>query len=114
MARRRRARAAIEPERVIRGEVELSAYELLRLIHEVNPTNKRRGAQETGRRYDLKSQLQSLLLRLYPDEISVEATDQPGVVGLRHRFSGLYASHAIVELLDADVRPGGSGDGRRR
>ncbi|MBL8954249.1 MAG: hypothetical protein JNK82_25955 [Myxococcaceae bacterium] len=79
------------------------AASLIELIREVNPTGRELDAKTERRRYALKSRLQSLLLRLYPDDIEVTpAGDSPGIVGLSHRRSD--ACHAVIDDLDVDVR----------
>ena len=106
MPRRRskERRWAADPEEVIRGEVALDVRVLLRLIQDVNPTSRQRDSDETRRRYALKAGLQSVLLRQFADEIEVAATGRPGVVGLRHRTLREDGGHALVALLDEDVR----------
>ena len=59
--------------------------DLLRVIHEVNPTGHELPAPVAKRRYALKAQLQNLLVRDYKNELMVEVVpDQEGVVGLRY------------------------------
>lgn len=83
----------------------LPAAPLIALIREVNPTGLELDAKSQRRRYALKSRLQSLLLRLYPDDVEVQPVDPArGLVGLRHRPSGADACHTVVDELDVDVR----------
>ena len=85
-----------------RGHVD--ARRLLLLIHDVNPSGLDLGSDLTRWRYLQKAQLQSLLIQRCGDDLRVEPTDDPGVVGLRHRHLGLDACHASVEGLDDAAR----------
>jgi len=91
-------------EAILAGGRAPSAAELLELVHAVNPTGRTLPDRVVERRYALKSRLQSLLVRLYADELRVEPQADPGVVALDHRFSGRDACHARVEDLDEDAR----------
>ena len=105
MSKQKSPHRRLDPDDVIGGRVRPSARELLALIHEVNPSgHDHLGAREIARRYALKSRLQSLLLRRFPDEILVEPADEAGVIGLRHRGSGVDACHAVLASLDDDAR----------
>ena len=55
------AGARLAPQDVLVGHVVPSAQELIRLIHEVNPTGQDMTKREAERRYATKSKLQSLL-----------------------------------------------------
>ncbi len=104
MAKQKKAQRRLDPEDVIEGRARPGAQELLALIHDVNPSGHDLPARENARRYALKSRLQSLLVRRFPDEIVVEPGEAPGVVGLRHRASGADACHAVLATLDEDAR----------
>ena len=94
----------LDPDEVLQGRVRPNARELLTLIHDVNPSGHELPSRDNARRYALKSRLQSLLVRRFPDEILVEPGDEPAVVGLRHRASGADACHALLATLDEDAR----------
>src|SRR5262249_9289413 len=94
----------LDPDDVLEGRARPNARELLALIHEVNPSGHDLPAKETARRYAQKSRLQTLLIHRFPDEVVVEPSNEPGVVGLRHRVSGADACHAVVAALDDDAR----------
>lgn len=82
-----------------------AAGEIIALIRRVNPTPRSLPRAVEERRYTLKSRLQSLLIRLYPEDIAVEpGADGAPDVGLRHRYLGLDACHARVDTLDEDAR----------
>jgi hypothetical protein len=91
------------PEEVLAGKVVLSARELAELIQRVNPTNRELSPAEVTRRYRLKNQLQSLLVRRFASEVKVSA-DREGVALLAHRGSGKSACHAVLGELDEDAR----------
>lgn len=92
--------------RVLAGGVRPSAAELVELIRQINPTGRGLPAKETQRRYQLKSRLQSLLLRRFGED--VEILVEPGredVVLLRCRgVERGDAAHAILAELDDDAR----------
>ena len=78
---------------------------LIAMIRDVNPTGRRVGRSEADARYAIKSSLQSVLIRLYRDELSVEPhPSDGGVVSLRHDLLDVDACHAVVESLDDDAR----------
>lgn len=93
------------PADVLTGRVRVDARDLIALIREVNPTGLDLDRKETAQRYVLKSRLQSMLVRVFPDEIdAVEKDDEPGVVSLHHRSFGIDACHALLAELDDDAR----------
>lgn len=107
MAKRRKRRGhaePLDPEVVLSGgHVELPP--LLELIHRVNPSGERLEPAEAERRYEVKSRLQSLLIRRFADHLSFERhPDDEAVVSLRHRLSTRDAAHAVIERLDPDAR----------
>ncbi|HHH27384.1 MAG TPA: hypothetical protein ENK57_03405, partial [Polyangiaceae bacterium] len=106
MAKRSRRRKAnvVDPERVLRGAIELDVRGLLDLIHDINPTERGLPRAEEERRYVLKSRLQSKLIRDFDAELEVESDDTQRVVAIRHRYGGGDGCHAILDELDDDVR----------
>jgi hypothetical protein len=83
----------------------LDPGELIDLIHEVNPTGKGRGAEETTARYAVKSRLQSLLIVRYGDDLEIlPDPHDPGVAALRHRYRRQDACHAVITALDDEAR----------
>jgi hypothetical protein len=94
----------LDADDVLEGRARPNARELIALIHDVNPSGHDLSARDTARRYAQKSRLQSLLIHRYAEEILVEPTDEPGVIGLRHRSSGADACHAVLASLDDDAR----------
>jgi hypothetical protein len=102
---RRLDRRAPAAEDVLSGAATPSIEQLLRLIHTVNPTGAGVPPAEASRRYALKTRLQSLLVRRFPDQIEVvPEASQPGLVSLQHRSGTRDACHAIVSELDLDAR----------
>ncbi len=78
---------------------------LIAMIRDVNPTGRRVGRSEADARYAVKASLQSVLIRLYRDELSAEPhPSDGGVVSLRHDLLDVDACHAVVESLDDDAR----------
>jgi hypothetical protein len=92
-----------QPEDVLAGKAEIGARDLAELIQRVNPTDRDLPAAEVARRYRLKNQLQSLLVRRFAGEVEVRA-DREGVALLAHRGSGKSACHAMLAELDEDAR----------
>lgn len=84
-----------------------SAQELIRHIHDVNPTGQDLPRSESERRYGIKTRLQSLLVRQYKDALVVvldPPEEDPEIVLLRHKFLGVAAGHAVVDHLDEEAR----------
>ena len=102
---RRRDSARMVPEDVLAGRTRFSAHELARLIRATNPTGLKLSSREMRRRYGQKLELQSLLVRTFPDDIDpvVDGSDE-GIVLLHHRVGGFDACHAVVQELDEDAR----------
>jgi hypothetical protein len=79
--------------------------DLIDLIHEVNPTGRGRGAEETEARYALKSRLQSVLVHRFKADLEVAPDPKdPAVVAIRHRYRRHDACHAVIRSLDDDAR----------
>lgn len=94
-----------EAEAVLRRGGGVSAEELLRLIHAVNPTGGGLRPEVEARRYALKSRLQSLLVCEFKEDVAVEALrGREGVVGLRYRPKNRDACHAVIAELDDEAR----------
>lgn len=93
-----------EAEALLRRDETVSIEHLIRLIHAVNPTTRSLRASDVSRRYSLKAQLQSLLIRKFPERIQVVRTSTLGVVSLMHGYVGLDACHAVVDELEEDAR----------
>ncbi len=104
MGRRRKGKR-LDPEAVARGLAPVGVGELMRLIHEVNPTGREVGAEEAARRYRTKARLQSRLLLEFGEQIVVRADDpEASVVSLSHRSGTFDACHAVVAELDDEAR----------
>jgi tetratricopeptide (TPR) repeat protein len=100
-----RCQGSLDPERVLNGKSTVSVESLMELIREVNPTDRQMPKPERRQRYELKSALQSLLVRRFADQLCVEPDDRnEGVVLLRHRSQPIQAGHAIVNELEDDAR----------
>ena len=94
----------LTPQDVLAGHVVPSVEELIRLIHEVNPTGHDVTKREAERRYATKSKLQSLLVRRFRENLVIERGSDEGVILLRHKYLGVAASHAVVADLDDEAR----------
>lgn len=93
------------PDDVLADRVRPDARELIALIHDVNPTGLNLDRKETARRYALKSRLQSVLIRRFPDDVDASPEpDEPGIVALRYQPLDLNACHALLNELDEDAR----------
>lgn len=93
-----------EAEALLRRGATVPIEQLIRLIHAVNPSTRSLRASDVSRRYSLKAQLQSLLIRNFPEQIQVVRTGTPGVVSLLHGYVGLDACHAVIDELEEDAR----------
>ena len=99
------AKSALErAEDVASERKRASSAELVELVRAVNPTGRELPAKIESERYRLKSRLQSLLVLRFGAELDVERTDDPAVVGLRHRATGADACHARIDDLDDEAR----------
>lgn len=94
----------LDLDRVLAGHVRPTARELIGFIHDVNPTGRELDRHEAARRYAVKTRLQSLLVQRFAAELEVTTDGGEGIVLLRHKYSGLAASHAIVADLQEDAR----------
>lgn len=83
----------------------LDPFDVVGLIHRINPTGRVEHEETKRARYRLKSALQSALLREWPDAFEVRGTPDEDVISLIHRLSGRDAGHAPLASLDADVLP---------
>lgn len=92
--------------RVLSGGVRPSAAELVELIRQINPTGRGLPVTATQRRYQLKSRLQSLLLRRFGEDVEIRVEPgREGVVLLRYRgVERGDAAHALLLELDEDAR----------
>jgi hypothetical protein len=98
MARRLSAEDALRPG------ANPSVEDLYRLINGINPTEASlMHHREKDRRYVIKARLQSLLLRRFPDVVTIE-DDGEGTVVLMHIDGDRDFCHAVVDDLDEDVR----------
>ena len=79
MARKRKKkkkkRTQLDPYEVLEGKVPVTALELIRLIHRVNPTNTEVDVNKASERYRVKVRLQSLLIRKFKESLHVEIPD---------------------------------------
>ncbi len=90
-----------EPEDILAGRVAVTALELIRMIHRINPTKENRGKIETRERYRIKARLQSLLINEFKDSLRVlPDPSDPGLVSLQLKHFDENACHALVSELD--------------
>lgn len=104
MSKRRRKgkKRELDPIDVLEGRDRVSVAELIALVHQVNPTQLDLPPDEKARRYEVKTALQSLLLREYREELSV--VQDGDVIAIHHRYGAGDACHAVVDELEEDVR----------
>ena len=74
--RKKRKKKNLTPRNVLSGKVNVSALELVRMIHRVNPTARDMSGHEAKKRYRLKSEFQSLLINRFGDSLEIQA-DNP-------------------------------------
>ena len=89
---------------VLEGRIEIRPEDLFDLIHEVNPTRRRLAAEESARRYQLKSRLQSLLIRRFGDQHLAVVPQSGQVVSLEHVSGARDACHVPLSELEPDAR----------
>jgi len=90
---------------VLAGRAKPDAFEILDLIHEVNPTGRGRHEKENAARYMQKARLQSLLIERFADSLTVHVDpDEEGVVSIRHRSGRRDGCHAVIDALDDGAR----------
>jgi hypothetical protein len=104
--RKKKKKQPVDPYDVLEGRIKITSYELIRLIHRVNPTKESLEAKKEAERYKLKARLQSLLIRQFYDGLLVEQPDpgNPQVVSLDLRYFDEDACHALIPELDPDAR----------
>jgi len=93
-----------DAETLLRSGAPVTVVQLLRLIHNVNPTSRGIGDTDRKRRYALKAHLQSLLIRRFPNDLRLLPGDEPGVISLLYGNAGADACHVVIEELDEDAR----------
>jgi hypothetical protein len=89
---------------LVRNPTVATAAELLRLVHQINPTGRMLRERDSATRYRLKAALQSVLVERFYDDLVIEPSEDSGVVGLRHRYLNVDGCHAIVEELSEEAR----------
>lgn len=91
-------------EAALRPGANPTVEELYTLINGINPTEAGlMNYRKKDRIYVLKARLQSLLLRRYPDWVTIE-DDGEGTVVIGHIDGERDFCHAVVEDLDPDVQ----------
>jgi len=95
----------VQPQDVLSGRISLGVFQLIELIHRINPTDRDMTSAGQKQRYQIKSQLQSRLIQLFGAELEVVADGQgEGVVSIRHRSGAKDACHAVLDQLTEDAR----------
>ena len=103
--RNKKKRAYLNPEEVLSGKVAVTALELVRLIHKINPTDKNLSSKKVDQQYRSKAQLQSLLINKFNDSLLVEQPDssQPQLIGIRLKHFSEDACHTLLHELDPEA-----------
>lgn len=93
-----------EPEDVLAGRASVTALELIRMIHRINPTKENRGKTETQERYRIKARLQSLLINEFKNSLRVlPVPDDQALVSLQLKHFDENGCHALVSELDDEA-----------
>ncbi|MEA3334233.1 MAG: hypothetical protein U9Q58_11655 [Pseudomonadota bacterium] len=103
--RKKKKRVYLNPDEVLSGKAAVSALELVRLIHKINPTEKNLKAGKNAEQYRQKAQLQSLLIKKFSGSLLVEQPDlkQPQLIGIRLKHFSEDACHTLLHELDEDA-----------
>ncbi len=100
-----RTKKQLLPQDVLEGRLKVDPLELYRLIHRVNPTNRRLSRPAAQRRYDEKHKLQSFLVLHFGEEhVVVSRSEKEGVVRFDHPSGILDACHAPLAELEPEAR----------
>lgn len=104
MLKRRHATDLPDAEEVLSGRAHANARTLIRMINVVNPTGRAMAGKSREQRYQLKSRLQSLLVREHADYLEVQRDPRDEhLVTLRHQLLG-DGCHAMIAELEDDAR----------
>ncbi|MCP4116287.1 MAG: hypothetical protein GY737_12945 [Desulfobacteraceae bacterium] len=106
MAKRRKNKRKhpMDPEDILAGKTPVTALELIRLIHRINPTKENRGKRETRERYRIKARLQSLLIHEFKDSLRVVPDPgNHGLVSLQLKHFDENGCHALISELDDEA-----------
>jgi len=95
-----------EPEDILAGRTAITPLELVRLIHRINPTDRKLSADKTSEQYRLKASLQSLLIKKYSDSLVIEQPDpgQPRLIGIKLKHFSEDACHTLLHELESEAR----------
>ncbi|MDH3347922.1 MAG: hypothetical protein OEM02_07465, partial [Desulfobulbaceae bacterium] len=110
MAKKKKKKAAknkkLDPLEVLAGKVKPTSKELIRLIHQVNPSGERLGTKVEAERYRLKSELQSLLINRGESSLIIEQPDpeDPDLIGIKLKHFDEDACHALLSELEPEAR----------
>ena len=104
--RRKKKGRKINHNDVLKEKVTISAHELVKLIHRINPTGKNIPSKKESERYKIKAQLQSLLIRRFNEGLVVTQPDpkNPRLVAFNLRHYNENACHTLIDELDEDAR----------
>jgi len=103
--KKKKGKTGVDPYEVIEGNTQVTALEIIRLIHKVNPTTKVIDVDKASEQYRLKARLQSLLIRRFKESLQVEIPDPENsqLVGLRLLHFKENACHTLIHELDDDA-----------
>ncbi len=96
----------LDPHQVAQGRVSVTPLELVRLIHSVNPTKRGYQKKKQTEQYQLKAELQSLLINQFADSVTVMAVDPENahLVSLQLKDFDEDGCHALLPELDDAAR----------
>ena len=104
--RKKKKSKHLDPLEVLQGRVPVTALELVRLIHRINPTKRDLKKKEKAELYRLKADLQSLLINEFPESLEVRQEDRnnPDLLSLHLKYFVEDACHTLLSELDAPAR----------
>ncbi len=95
----------LDPHAILSGNASVTAYELVQMIHQINPTNKDIRNKEKSSYYKIKNRLQSLLIRDFSDTLIIEQEnpENPLLIGIKLKHYAA-ACHVYMNELEDDAR----------
>ena len=94
-----------EAKALCNGRGSANAVDLLNLIAVINPTGRAISERNIKNRYELKTQLQNLLIAQFVDDLNIQLDGaDPNTVGIWHRYEAAPSTHTIIDQLDDDCQ----------
>ncbi len=104
--RHKNKKKQLDPDTMLSGKASFTAYDLVQMIHQVNPTNKEIRGKEKSGYYKIKNRLQSLLIRDFRDSLIIEQSnpENPLLIGIKLKHYDDDACHVYMNELEEDAR----------